>query len=155
MATKQAKAAQSKAAPIPELPGKVRFEVRFDEDVYTSVKKVADQAQISVNQLMHALARWAGQHCHVGEPVRMEDGFVTGETKPQPGCVWAGEPGVNVTLSGDELRRAHEEFCEEENINMPLGLFVSQGLHQFRCDKRRGRVWLFFDFTERRVLRED
>lgn len=53
--------AKKKPAPQSnESPGKVRFEVRFDEDVYNRVKKLADEAQISVNQLMHALARWAG-----------------------------------------------------------------------------------------------
>jgi len=150
------KAAKRPARAVPAEPaGKVRFEVRFDEDVYSGVKALADSAQISVNQLMHALARWAVQNCKSGEPDRTEDGFVTGSTKPQPGCIWAGEPGVTETLTTEEIAKAVAEVQIEAGSGYTEAHFLAENGHKRQSKTQRGKVWLFFDFTERRVIRED
>jgi hypothetical protein len=147
---------RKKPAPVPvESPGKVRFEVRFDEDVYNKVKALADASQISVNQLMHALARWAGQNCKAGEPIRDEDGFVTERTKPQPGCIWAGEAGGYDFETAEQIVKSVEEFNLREDIRITPDEYVQCGMDKRKSAVHRGKVWLFFDFTERRVLRED
>ena len=68
---------------------KARFELRFDSDVYDGIKRIADEADISVNQLMQGMARWALEHAHVGEPEAGEYGEI--KTHEQPGCVWFGD----------------------------------------------------------------
>ena len=75
--------AKKKRQPEPE--GKVRFELRFDADVYEKVKGIADDAEISVNQLMQGIARWAGERAVIGEPLPVMGGH---STKPVAGCVW-------------------------------------------------------------------
>lgn len=70
--------------------GKTRFELRFDEDVYAGVKKLADDSNISVNQLMQGIARWAVGCGHPGEAMISNEGHDIAE-RAQPGCVWFGD----------------------------------------------------------------
>jgi hypothetical protein len=127
-----AKAAEA----VPEGTGKVRFEVRFDQDVYESIKSLADGAQISVNQLMHALARWAGQNGQLGEPSWDDGGRL--RSRDQPGCLWFGRPARH--MSSEELRdEAGAEGKQPEEIDPWIP----------------GKLVFALDFTERRVLREE
>ena len=68
------KASKVAATRNPEGADKTRFELRFDNDVYEGVRKLADEAGVSINQLMHGLARWAVRKLRVGEPERDERG---------------------------------------------------------------------------------
>ena len=144
MAKRQSKTASGNSAS--ENSGKVRFEVRFDEDVYQGVKKIADEAQISVNQLMHALARWATQNAKAGEPKLNHIGMWMGETKPQPGTVTIGVPGTFRTMHHAELR--YEAGQQQMSIEDYAQLHGDQSV------AFNGKTWTF-DFTERRVIRED
>jgi len=125
--------AKKKAKGVGQRAGKTRVELRLDDDVYESIKRIADGAEITVNQLINGLARWAGANGHIGEPDRTVDGVV--HTKPIPGVVWFGKAGQYYE---EQHKEAHwEEFRE----NLPD---YSKGQHSFTLD-----------FTERRVVRED
>ena len=69
--------------------GKTRVELRFDTDLYDRVKELADAADISVNQLLQGITRWAMDRSNLGEPkyVHPQEAI---ETKHVPGCVWFG-----------------------------------------------------------------
>ena len=68
--------------------GKTRFELRFDDDLYTQVKNTADETGISVNQLMQGIARWAMSTVHPrSEPWGQGPELLAVEHE---GCVWFG-----------------------------------------------------------------
>ena len=72
----------------PRDEGKARFELRFDDDLYAAIKEAAEAAEISVNQLMQGIARWAMKHAHPGEePYWLTDDLCG---VAQPGCIWFG-----------------------------------------------------------------
>lgn len=110
---------------------KVRVELRFDADVYERLKAGAEKAGISVNQLMHGIARWAGQNLELGEPRRDESGFV--RSKPVPGCVFFGRLG--------------HYWNEEDHYHLAPG-------EELEGDGDPGVVHFALDFTERNVVRE-
>lgn len=105
---------------------KTRFELRFDTDVYEGLKKIADQAQISLNQLMQGIGRWALENAHVGEPHQEDIDCV--ETIEQPGCVWFGE---------DKCEGVDDPLHPEGGYVIPAKVVFS------------------LDFTERHVVRDD
>jgi len=47
---------------------KARLELRFEKDVYKGIKEIAEEADLSLNQLMEGITRWAIQYAHVGVP---------------------------------------------------------------------------------------
>jgi len=111
---------------------KVRLELRFDADVARSVTALADEAGISLNQLMQGLARWALWHGHPGEPklgremkvetierVREVEGSIE-----RPGCIWFGEVAYDLNGPGRGERVPDE------------------------------RVMFMLDFSERRAVQE-
>lgn len=122
--------------PVESAPSKARLELRFDNEVYEKIKLLADDAQISVNQLMQSLALWAGTYGHAGEPRRDAEGFLRNVN--QPGCVWVGTLG----WKPDELDDHELAWNGEE-------------LSQIPEKDRKGTLNLNLDFTERRVLRDD
>jgi len=79
---------KSKQAPKSRDEGKTRFELRFDDELYAALKKTADDTDISVNQLMQGITRWALKHAHPGEEPRHDGHDVEG--LQQPGCIWFG-----------------------------------------------------------------
>lgn len=78
-----------KQQPKPRDEGKARFELRFDEDLYADIKRIADETEISVNQLMQGIARWAVKYAHPCEEVTEYHPHGI-DAKTQPGCVWFG-----------------------------------------------------------------
>ncbi|ADG67839.1 hypothetical protein Plim_2010 [Planctopirus limnophila DSM 3776] len=135
MAKKQSAMTPPKPASSPEASGKARVELRFDADVLEKIRKLSEDAQISVNQLMHGLARWATENVHPGEPY-----FIPGnkfvQVKRQPGVVWAGK---------DNFLPSEEE--KQEYLAMTNG--------ESSLEDKEGEVYFILDFTERRVVRED
>lgn len=82
---------------------KTRVELRFDTDLYERVKATADEAEISVNQLLQGIARWAMGNAHVGEPDgRDRDEAIS--TVPTPGCVWFGREDIELLDDENFLR---------------------------------------------------
>lgn len=88
----------------PRDEGKSRFELRFDEDLYADIKRIADETEISVNQLMQGIARWAVKYANPREEVTEyhPQGI---DSKPQPGCVWFGHQA---------------EVCESSEGSFPI-----------------------------------
>jgi hypothetical protein len=87
------KESKKKKADKWEPPSKTRVELRFNNEVYTKIKSIADRADISVNQLIQGLARWAGDKAVVGEPHVLGDtmdGFDVVEVRNRPGCLYFG-----------------------------------------------------------------
>ncbi|WP_437192707.1 hypothetical protein [Planctomicrobium sp. SH527] len=146
MAKKKA-AAKKNSVPqpvAPQLGEKSRLELRLDTPLVEQLKRLADQNGISVNQLMQGVARWAVEKLQPGEPVRNADGHVT--IREQSGCLWAGRPGRYKTLSEEEYFRMYGDdgWMSEEDRTIP-------DISEYG----KGEVYLFLDFTERRVVRED
>ena len=125
--------AKKKAKAVGQRPGKTRVELRIDDDVFETVRSLAEKAEITVNQLMTGLARWAGEKGQLGEPSYDRNGVV--QMKPIAGVVWFGSPGSYLT---EEDKEKHSNAFEED----PPEYYV--GEHIFTLD-----------FTERRVVRED
>jgi len=139
--------------------GRTRFELRFDDSVYTDVKQMADDMQISVNQLMQGMARWLITNAHLGDPEKVvgKDGRLlavrkqTG-SKVQAGAVWFGEIARFARLTHEEATVLAEsqvapesvESCVDHLMDDDEGKIVDQGV-----------IYGHLDFTERRVVVED
>lgn len=108
---------------------KTRLELRFEPDIAEGLKQLADDADISVNQLLQALSRWAIDNGHAGEAVHDEKGMV--RTKDQPGCIWFGKEAFRLTPKDAEYHHVQEHER------------ASKGRHIFTLD-----------FTVRRVVRD-
>ncbi len=78
----------------------VRVELRFEAEVYEGVKKLADAAEISLNQLLQGVARFAVKHGHLGEPT-YDPPVVNSEA--QPGCLWFGREVPETFEDGSEI----------------------------------------------------
>lgn len=133
---------------VEESPGKTRVELRFDSDVYDRIKGLADQAEVSVNQLMHGLARWAAEKLWVGEPVKNDQGHVS-HNGSQKGCLWAGETAIRSSYSAEEKRRILQDYEDDPQLAHHV---IEEGHVE---DMHKGKVFVRLDFTERRVVRED
>lgn len=70
-----------------EMSGKARLEIRLDASVVAELQKLANDAGLSVNQVMSGLTRWAVQHGHPGVPRAIGDMIVSDDVK---GCMWFG-----------------------------------------------------------------
>lgn len=129
--------------------GKTRFEVRFDDEVVEQLRSLAEKAQISVNQLLHGLARWAVQDPHVGDPIKTDDGVVRCQRpgQEQPGAIWWGKPARYARLMGEEL----DQYIKD--VTRATGYEPDPE----ECEQRvsDGEVHIRLDFTERRVVRDD
>jgi hypothetical protein len=104
---------------------KTRFELRFDAEVYDAIAQLAEQAGISVNQLMQGVSRWAVSCAHLGDPPILAAGAVENDAEPQPGCIWFG--------------RTPQPFLDEKGK---------------KIGSSAAEVYFSLDFTERRVVRE-
>lgn len=141
-----AKRLKKKPVP-PEGSDKVRIELRFDPDVYEGIKKLADDAQISVNQLMQGLSRWASQSAKLGDPVVSEEGAVNRQwdDKIQPGAIWFGKTATYRSMTRDEI--------EDQQLRDPN--WEPMNPSDLQTVDQKGIVFFRLDFTERRVVRED
>jgi hypothetical protein len=83
---------------------KARLELRFDRDVYEGIKGIAEEADLSLNQLMEGITRWAIQYAYVGFP-NSNDYVKTREytNEYRPKQVWFG-------------REKHEPYDAEDQI---------------------------------------
>ncbi len=115
---------------------KYRLEVRFDPAIGAGIRKLAEQAGVSVNQLLEALAQWAVVNGQVGEPVRDGEGFLG--VHEVPGVVTIARLG---DYSGYE--EAYEHMGPPSN---------EREANYLRALK--GTVFVTLDFTVRRVLRD-
>lgn len=117
---------------------KFAFMLRFDEELHERVRLLAETAQISVNQLMQGLARWAVQNARQGEPYRDQSGKV--QSRAQPGCLWFGEVASKPLSLHD---------CEE------IAAHYGGEPEEYLGTESPGNVIFSLDFTERHVVRDE
>lgn len=142
-----AKKKTSKPDPVTEDSNKITTTIRFDRDVLEGLRKLADKAGVSVNQLLNSLAGFAVEHGGVGEPVvyRYKGKEVFEEVKKMPGVLYFGR----------QARRWRDGECEayEEDIR------DKSGDDEFKVEDRvfadRGNYYFMFDYTVRRLIREE
>lgn len=132
-------------------PGKTRFEVRFDTEVYEELRAVAERIGVSVNQLLQGLGRWAIKNPRPGDPVRQDSGLVYAEktTEAQQGAVWWGTTASYRPMTASERADLERDMIEAHGTDSMLEPEHYQKLED------KGHVCCHLDFTERRVVRED
>lgn len=116
---------------------KMTFLLRFDDDLHSKVKELAESSQISVNQLMQGVARWIVQNAQRGEPIRDAEGHL--QNRPQAGCLWFGKPASPPP---------HPDECKQ------LAKQSGGSPDEWDC-WTEGRLVFALDFTERRVLLDE
>lgn len=114
--------------------GKQRFECRFDQDVYDGIKELAEKTGVSMNQMLQGLARAALRYAHAGKEIEIDHDTGFKRVVDQEGAVWFGRGGFNKPKPGIDP----EDVAGPEDLEwVPIDLFYQ------------------FDFTERRVVRDD
>ncbi len=68
--------------------GRTRIEIRLDDDLAHEVRELAEKSNISINQLLQGITRWAVRVAHVGEAEVTEHNEIV--THDEPGCLWFG-----------------------------------------------------------------
>ena len=138
MAKKVPKRAKQKV----EQSGRVEVKLRIEREVFEEITQLAEKAEISVNQLMNGLAKFASDNGHVGEPelVKVGDAVRFFSVKKQPGVVYFGEQWRQWQSQEEREEVATEAGCEVKD----LGEFSN-----------RGKFYFMLDFTVRRVIREE
>lgn len=111
---------------------KAVFQLRLDANIHQRLAEAAEEAEISLNQLIGGILDWASKNIQQGEPFE-SDGFW--QARPQAGCVFFGRPGHRLTEAERRELKAH------------------LGEDPGNADKGEKIFWL--DFTERRVVRKD
>lgn len=140
---KAAKKAVKRKSAVPanaetETQERVPCMVRLAPNVHETCRRLADEAGISLNQLIHGLCNFAAQNGRVGYGRREQDGTVT--CHPLTGCMWFGRPSTSEAQVMEELRRGDLTIHGDEDPND----YVDKGEFYFRLD-----------FAERVVRRED
>lgn len=126
------KQAKRNVAAVDEQDGSVAFQVRLDADLHAQLKREAETAGISMNQLIQGILRGVLDRLVQGEAEVGRSGFVN--VRPQKGCVFFGQPGVSLP-----------EPWELENLERAG---VTPPDEEFK-----GYVWFGLDFTNRGVVR--
>lgn len=133
-----------KKAVTSKVTGKQRVELRLEQEIFEKVKLLTDEADISVNQLMNALAEWATRHAIVGEPTfeQVEDHELI-HHQPHTGALFLGR------LARIE-REYHGPPCRPEERPTP----EQDPQSYLQVVKDKGQVYCAFDFTTRRAVVE-
>jgi HicB family len=76
------------------MKSKSRIELRFDTDLHTSIKGLADESGVSVNQLVQGVMAWAVDNAYPGLPSVGENGPGYVESTDDVG-VWFGTSGYD------------------------------------------------------------
>jgi|GEM_PF-6486768 len=114
-----------------------RLHVRLDEGLLNAAQQFAEDAGISMNQLVRGLLHWVVEDGRPGrEPFLNDDGELV--EREQAGCFWVGLP------QSDSLPKA-----ERERIARKMGISVGD------MKGRSGYVNVVMDYSERRAVRRD
>lgn len=113
---------------------RVPVQIRFDPEAHRVLVKMCGDAEISFNQLINGLAKWAMKSGMAGELVN-EDGSVT--LRRQPGCISFGT--------------VRKEWCEG-SIDAYMDHYGEKPTSRYALN---GNIVFVLDYTERRVVREE
>ncbi|OYP34507.1 hypothetical protein [Rhodopirellula sp. MGV] len=108
--------------------GKVRLETRIDPKIADQFRAIAEEAGVSVNQILQGLIIWATDNAVQGTPVETDAGELYAE--PRPGCLFVGQ----------ESFFTDEEFDENGQLIAPTKLVP-------------GVVHLVLDFSVQNAIR--
>ncbi|MHC2067361.1 toxin-antitoxin system HicB family antitoxin [Bremerella sp. T1] len=104
--------------------GLTDLRIRLDSNVHQQIKQVAEENDISLNQLVCGILEGIADRLQPGYPVKLGSGeFV--QVEPRAKCLFAGEPGRRY-LSGPD----------EDNLEEVVEL---------------GEVWFILDYSGRPV----
>ena len=109
----------------PKRPETTAFQVRLDAEVHATLKKAAEDASISLNQLVTGILRGCADNMHLGEG-RIRDGVIT------------IDPTVAQCVTFGERPQYEEDFGIAE-------------AHGQRIDD--GVYWFGLDFSDRGYVR--
>lgn len=130
MAKKKAKSAAKRN------DSRTPVQIRFDPEVHQQLVAMCDKADMSFNQLINGLARWAAKNAMPGELVREGDRVLLRE---QPGCISVGS--VTVPWCEGSIDAYRDYYGRDPSPN-----------ERYAVD---GNIVVIFDYTERRAVRED
>jgi len=108
-----------------ETTGNVAFQVRLDAVTHSQLKQAAEEADLSLNQLVTGLLRGCAAHLVVGEAGRDDNNVVYPRNTPK--CVFIGKKGSYPSKDAID----YAEWAEEE-----IGPY-------------RGEVWFGLDYSGR------
>ena len=74
---------------------RARVDLRLEREVYERIKEMAEQPEISINQLLQGIVTWASGCGNPGERVILEENQPPREEK-RAGCIWFGCQGYVV-----------------------------------------------------------
>ena len=122
----------------PAIPGvsddeKVAFQVRFDADLHQKLKQQAEEAGISLNQLIQGVCRACSENLHVGEFKFVNDQMKLGTIKYTKRCVTFGDPGIYISEEEREKASAYHQDRYHEEVPAD----------------RPSKIWFGLDFTDR------
>jgi uncharacterized protein (DUF1778 family) len=122
---------RAKATPTKREAGRVDLKFRFDADLHELLRQAADEAGVSLNQLVQGICRAAAEVMHAGEAERLNSGFVT-QRSHRKQCLFFGRPGN------------HEKAGEEHPDYMKSKYGDAEPPQQ-----DNGVLWFSLDFSER------
>lgn len=89
-----------------EATGNVAFQVRLDAETHSQLKQAAEEADLSLNQLVTGLLRGCAAHLVVGEAGRDDKNVVYPRSTPK--CVFVGKKGSYPSREETEWLRTME-----------------------------------------------
>jgi len=110
----------------------VSFLVRLDKEVHTKLKAAAEQADLSITQVIQGICRASAENMKVGEPRIAQGKYV--EMQPVNKCIAFGRLGYYKSDEEREWIKKHEPWEAEE---LP--------------ENQPGEVWFSLDYTNRGV----
>ena len=115
-------------ADAPTEDDKTTFLVRLEPELLDWIRKAAEEAGMSMNQLVAGILRGAMPHLVQGQADRKPGGFVA--VRPQKRCVFFGEAGVFLSSEAqDDIRSTGHEPPENRNGEFWFGLdFTGRGV---------------------------
>jgi hypothetical protein len=95
---------------------KTRMEVRLDADISKGLKKLAKDSDISVNQLVEGVLRWAVKYGQAGfRPVRVDGSSAVDRDGQEvcaervPGCIYFGHD-MEIDETANQIERHAELY---------------------------------------------
>ena len=83
------------------MASKTRVDLRLDDDVHRGLKQLAEEAGLSLNQVLGGILRWANQNAHVGRPIPGEVRGMIASIDDED-VIWFGKSGQEPESDVDE-----------------------------------------------------
>ena len=123
-----------------------QFALRLKQDLYQTLKAKAEEASVSMNQLIHGICEACMENAHVGEAVVVSGEKGVFETRQEDGCLYFGpiESSVYATPKGTMSGSQIEDEYGPEHLIAEVG--SSSGID---CIGFRANIWFGLDYSGR------